>query len=337
MVFPSGYRRAPGNPADPNRPGNALKVHAAAHTAHATAGHPRGPSFLLRPFGDHGFRGDQKPGDRRRILQRRPHNLGRIDDALGDEIDVLAVLGVEAVRVLVLLEDLADDDRPVFARIDGDLACRPGERLSHDVDAGFLVVVLRAYLLQYLGGAQECDAAAWQDAFLDCGPGGVHRVVDAILALLHLDLGGPTDADHRNAAGELRQPLLQLLLVIVGRSLLDLHFDLGDTRVDVSLLAGTFDDGGVLFLDHHFFGAPEHAHCNLVELDAEILADRLSAGEDRDVFEHGLAAVAEARSLHRRDLQSAAQLVDHKRCQGLTLNVLGDDDERLRGLDYRFE
>src|SRR5260370_3033810 len=228
-------------------------------------------------------------------------------------MDVLAVLGVEAVRVLVLLKDLADDDRTVCARIDGDLACRPGERLSHDVDAGFLFVVLRAYLLQYRGGAKECDAAAWQDAFLDCGPGGVHRVVDAILALLHLDLGGPTDADHRNAAGELRQPLLQLLLVIVGRSLLDLHFDLGDTRVDVSLLAGTFDDGGVLFLDHHFFGAPEHAHCNLVELDAEILADRLSAGEDRDVFEHGLAAVPQAPNPHRRHLQSAAQPVDHYR------------------------
>src|SRR6266852_7893975 len=274
-----------------------LIVHT-AHATHATARHSRAPTVLLRPFGDHGFRGDQKPGDRRCILQRRPHNLGWVDDALGDEIDVLAVLGVEAVRVLVLLKDLADDDRPVFARIDGDLARRPGECLAHDLDTGFLVVVLRAYLLQYFAGAQECDAAAWQDAFLDCGAGRVHRVVDAILALLHLHLGGPADADHCNAAGELRQPLLQLLLVVVGRGLLDLHLDLGDTRFDVGLLAGTVDDRGVLFLDYHFFGAPEHVHGNLVEFDAEILADRLSAGEDRDVFEHRLAAVAEARSLH---------------------------------------
>src|SRR5438093_4868044 len=140
---------------DSNRPGNALIVHT-AHTAHATARHTGGPTFLLRPFGDHGFRGDQKPGDRRCILQRRPHNLGWVDDALGDEIDVLAVLGVEAVRVLVLLEDLADDNRPVFARIDGDLSRRPGERLAHDIDAGLLVVVLRAYLLQHFSVAQEC-------------------------------------------------------------------------------------------------------------------------------------------------------------------------------------
>ena len=60
-----------------------------------------------------------------------------------------------------------------------------------------------AYLLQYVAGAQECDAAAWQDSFLDCGTGRVHRAVDAILALLHLDLAGPADADHCNAAGEL--------------------------------------------------------------------------------------------------------------------------------------
>ena len=216
-------------------------------------------------------------------------------------------------------------------------AGQEGERFAHDVDAGFLVVVLRAYLLQYFAGSQECDTAAWQDALLDCGAGGVHRVVDAILALLHLDLSGPADADHRNAAGELRQPLLQLLLVVVGRGLLDLSLDLANTRLDVGLLAGTVDDRGVLFLDHYFFGAAEHVHGNLVQFDAEILADRLSAGEDRDVFQHRLAPVAEARSLHRRDFQSAAKLVDDKRCQGLALNVLGDDDERLRGLDYRFE
>src|SRR5204862_547542 len=84
-------------------------------------------------------------------------SLGRVDEALGYEIDAFAVLGIEAVPVLVLIEDLADDNRGVFARIDGDLARRPGERLAHDLHAGLLVVVLCAYLLQYVAGAQECD------------------------------------------------------------------------------------------------------------------------------------------------------------------------------------
>ena len=91
---------------------------------------------------------------------------------------------------------------------------------------------------------EEGDAAAGDDAFLDRGAGRVHGVLDAILALLHLDLGGAADADHRNAAGELGQPLLQLLLVVVGRRLFDLRLDLGDACLDVRLFAGA--DGSVV-------------------------------------------------------------------------------------------
>ena len=76
--------------------------------------------------------------------------------------------------------------------------------------------------LSACGGAQQRDAAARQDAFLDRGAGRMHRVVDAVLALPDLDLGRAADADHRHAAGELGEPLLQLLLVVVGGGLLDL-------------------------------------------------------------------------------------------------------------------
>ena len=99
---------------------------------------------------------------------RRPHNLGRVDDALGDEIDVLAVLGVEAIRVLVLLQDLADDDRPVFARIDDDLARRPTGALD-DVDAGFLVVVRRTIFFSTSLARRSATPPAWQNTHLDRG------------------------------------------------------------------------------------------------------------------------------------------------------------------------
>jgi hypothetical protein len=49
-------------------------------------------------------------------------------------------------------------------------------------------------------------------------------------------------------------------------------------------------------------GAAEHLERDVLELDAEVLGDRLTGGQDRDVLEHGLAAVAEARRLHGRDL-----------------------------------
>ena len=93
------------------------------HAAHAATRHCRHPSVLLRLLGHHGFRGDQQPGDRRGVLQSRTHDLGRIDDALGEHVDVLAVL-LKPVGILILFQDFADDDGAVLARVDRDLACR---------------------------------------------------------------------------------------------------------------------------------------------------------------------------------------------------------------------
>jgi hypothetical protein len=51
-------------------------------------------------------------------------------------------------------------------------------------------------------------------------------VVEPVLALLHLELGRAAEADHSDAASELRQPLLQLLTIIVRGCLLDSLADL---------------------------------------------------------------------------------------------------------------
>src|ERR1017187_10162877 len=315
-----------------------LEVHSAhAAAAHSAAARHTALRLLLRNLGDHRLGGDQEPGDRRRALDRTPHDLGRVDDALADEVAVLAGLRVEAPVVLVLLQDLADNDRAVFAGIGRDLARRSLDRLADDVDAVLLVFVGDLHPLEGLGGAQQRDAAARQDAFLDRGAGGMHRVIDAILALLHLDLGSAADADHRNAAGELGQTFLQLLLVVVRGCFLDLRLDLRHARLDLGLLAGAVDDGGVFLVDHHLLGAAQHVDGDVLELDAEIFRDRLAAGQDRDVLQHGLAAIAEARSLDGRDLQTTAQLVDDQRGECLAFDVLSHDQQRLAGLNHCFE
>src|SRR5207248_10163199 len=160
------------------------------------------------------------------------------------------------------------------------------------------------------GGAQQGDAAAGYDAFFNSRTGRMHRVINAILALLDLDFGRATDADHRDAARELGQTLLQLLTVVVRGGLLDLRLDLIDPRLDVGLLAGAVDDRGVLLVDHHLLGAAEHVERDVLELDAEIFRDLLAAGQHREVLQHGRAAIAEARRLDGRDLQATAQTVD---------------------------
>src|SRR6266853_932394 len=90
---------------------------------------------------------------------------------------------------------------------------------------------------------------AGDHALLDRGSGRMHGVFDTILAFLHLDLGRTTDADDRNAAGQFRQSLLQLLLVVIRGGVLDLCLDLRDPALDVLLLAGAIDDRGVLLVD----------------------------------------------------------------------------------------
>src|SRR3954463_8608314 len=308
------------------------------HAAHAAArGHRRTGAALLGQLGDHGFRGDQESRNRGCVLDRGTDHLGRVDDALLDEIDIFAGLGVEAVGVRLVLEDLADDLGAVFTGIDRDLASGRGERLAHDLDAGLLVVVLGAQALELLGGTEQGDAAARDDAFLDRGAGRMHRVIDAILALLHLDLGRAADADHRDAARELGKTLLEFLTVVVRGGFLDLRLDLGHARLDVGLLAGAIDDRGVLLVDHHLLGATEHGERDVLHLDAEIFRDRLTTGQNRDVLQHGLAAIAEARSLDGGNLEATAQTVDDEGGESFAFDVFRDDDQRLAGLHHGFQ
>ena len=76
----------------------------------------------------------------------------------------------------------------------------------------------------------------------------------------------------------------------------------------------------------------EHIDGGLLEFEADLFGDHLAAGQDGDVFQHGLAAVAEAGSLDGADVQHAAQLVDHQGGQRFAFDVFGDDQQRTAGL-----
>jgi hypothetical protein len=57
-------------------------------------------------------------------------------------------------------------------------------------------------------------------------------------SFLDLGLRRAADADHRDPAGELGQPLVQLFLVVVRSGFLDLRLDLADARGNAVLVAG---------------------------------------------------------------------------------------------------
>ena len=82
---------------------------------------------------------------------------------------------------------------------------------------------------------------------------------------------------------------------------------------------------------------PKSSSGDGVELAADLLADDGAAGQDGDVAEHLLAAIAEARRLDGEDLDGAPELVDDERGERLTVDVLGDDQRGLALLDGLLE
>jgi len=165
----------------------------------------------------------------------------------------------------------------------------------------------------------------------------VQRVFDASLLFLHLDFGGGTDLDDGHAAGQLGHALLQLLAVVVAGGFLDLHAHLLDAGFDVGGSAGAVDDGGVFLAHFDALGLAEVGQRDLLEGQADFFGDDLAAGQDGDVFEHGLAAVTEARGLDGDDLQDAADGVDHQGREGFAFDFLGDDQQRPAGLGDLFQ
>jgi len=78
-----------------------------------------------------------------------------------------------------------------------------------------------------------------------------------------------------------------------------------------------------------FLARPSILQRDVLELDAEIFRDRLTAGQHRDVLQHGLAAIAEARRLDGGNLETTAETVHNERGQGLAFDVFGDDHSGL--------
>ena len=176
--------------------------------------------------------------------------------------------------------------------------------------------------------AQQRNATAGNDALFDGRLGGAHGVLDAVLLLLELDLGGRADLQDRDTAGQLGETLLQLLAVVVGVGVLDLGLDLVDATLDVVLGAAALDDRGLVLRDDDLAGTAEQVERDVLELQADLFGDDLTTGEDRHVLQHRLAALAEAGGLHGSRLERAADLVDDERGESLALDVLSDDHER---------
>src|SRR5690606_17595322 len=303
------------------------KVHS---TAHVATGRGRG---LLGLVGHDGLGGEEQTGDRGRVQQRRTGHLHRVADARGEHVDVLAGGRVEALADGQVAH-LVDHDARLEARVERDLLERRVDRDLDDVRTGRLVAVQRELLERRLAGLDERDATTGDDALLAGRLRVADGVLDAVLALLELDLGGRARLDDGDAARELGEALLELLAVVVGVGVVDLLAQLLDAAGDGVGRTGALDDRGLVLGDDDLASLAEQVEGGVLELETDLLRDDLAAREDRDVLQLGLAAGAEAGGLDGDRLEDAADLVHDERGQGLPVDVLGDDEQLLASLDH---
>jgi hypothetical protein len=86
-----------------------------------------------------------------------------------------------------------------------------------------------------------------------------------------------------------------------------------------------------------FFAATKVIGGHIFQFDAHVFGNHLSAGQQGDVTQHGLAPVTEAGCFHSCDFQCAVQFVDYQGGQGFAFDILGDDHHRLALLGDFFQ
>ena len=182
-----------------------------------------GGFFLLGGLADDVLGGEQEAGDGRGVLQGRAGDLRRVDDPGGEHVAPGAGVGVVAEAGVLVLQDLVDDDLAVLARVVDDLAGGRSQGGSDDVEADALVALgLGTQPFDRFDRPQEGNAAAGNDPLFRGRSGRVEGVIDKVLALLHLGFGRGAGLDDRDAAGDLREALGELLLVVIARRPIDL-------------------------------------------------------------------------------------------------------------------
>jgi len=159
------------------------------------------------------------------------------------------------------------------------------------------------------------------------------RVFNPCFLLLHLDFSGRSNLDQSNSPGKLRNPFLQLLLVIVAGGGLDLRADLLDAGFDVAADACTVDDRRVFLADRLAWPSSVSVAFSSVRPTSSAITCppvRMAMSSSialRRSPKPG-ALTAQVLSMPRMLLTYAADVVDHQGGKRFAIDILGDDQQR---------
>ncbi len=170
-------------------------------------------------------------------------------------------------------------------------------------------------------GTQQRYAATSHNAFLHGSAGSVQCVFNAGFFLFHFYFGSSANLDYAHAASQFGYALLQFFAVVVAGSFFDLYAHLLDACLNVIGLASAINDGGVFFANFDGFGLTQVRQGNLVERQADFFGNYLAACKHSNVFEHGFAAVAKARSFNSNHFEHATNGIDYQSSQCFAVYV----------------
>lgn len=90
-----------------------------------------------------------------------------------------------------------------------------------------------------------------------CGLGRADGVFDRFFPVFHFRFRRRPDPDYRYSTCELREPFLQLFLVILRSCLFDLLAKLAAAPLHRGFFSTSFDDRRLILVDHHPLRAPQ--------------------------------------------------------------------------------
>ena len=242
------------------------------------------------------FGGQQQCRNAGRVLQRGPHDLGRIDHAGSNEVAVLVLVGIIALVFAFEVLHAVDDNGAIDAGILGNRPQREVENVADDFRA-VLFVTFEAELVQGAFAANQSHAAAGDNTLFQGCLGGAFGVFQQGLAFLHFGFGCRTAVDLSNATGQLGQAFLEFFAVVVAVGRFDRFANLVRPAVDFDLLAGTADNRRYVGRDGDLFGLTEIGELDRVERDTQVFEDGSAGGQHGEIAEHFLAAIAVAGGL----------------------------------------
>ena len=207
------------------------------------------------------------------------------------------------------------------------MADRFSQSSLHNFDARALVALAAgSQAIKAIGELQQGAATAGDDAFFHSGTGGIKGILNAQFPVFEFGFGGCSHLDHGDAAGELGNPLHQLLAVVIRVGVVEFATDGSDPISHGVLMITASHNCGAVLGDCDAPGAAEVIEANLVEGHRLVFAHHGCTGEDGDVREHGLAAIAKARSPYRGDLEHTPVLVHHQGGKRFSLHFFGKDE-----------